>query len=92
MPRSRAVSRCGSGISRESSQDYGVCAPEILPSADPSLRLKNGCGQDDSMRNRKVDQAWVRSWNSSCQAIWIASSLPSFEALGSPAKSGNSVT
>ncbi len=27
-------------------------------------------------------QPWVRSWTSSCQAIWIASSLPSFEAFG----------
>jgi len=34
----------------------------------------------------------VRSWNSSCQAIWMASSLPSLDVLGSPVKSGSSVT
>src|SRR5882762_11563275 len=35
-------------------------------------------------------QVW-RSWNSSCQAIWMASSLPSLEVLGSPEKPGNAV-
>src|SRR3984893_8627919 len=32
-----------------------------------------------------------RSWNSSCQAIWMASSLDSLEAAGSPVKRGSSV-
>src|SRR6266852_623022 len=36
------------------------------------------------------DQPW-RSWNSSCQAIWMASSLASLEAAGSPEKPGSSV-
>src|SRR5260370_21953738 len=36
------------------------------------------------------DQPW-RSWNSSCQAIWMASSLDSLEAAGSPEKPGSSV-
>src|SRR5258707_13532222 len=40
--------------------------------------------------NSQAGQLW-RSWNSSCQAIWMASSLPSLEALGSPEKPGNSV-
>src|SRR5258706_16217647 len=40
--------------------------------------------------NCGAGQLW-RSWNSSCQAIWMASSLPSLEVLGSPEKPGNSV-
>src|SRR6266478_5913145 len=36
------------------------------------------------------DQPW-RSWNSSCQAIWMASSLASLEAAGSPEKPVSSV-
>jgi hypothetical protein len=38
-------------------------------------------------RERIAHQLW-RSWNSSCHAIWMASSFDSLEAAGSPEKPG----
>src|SRR6267143_834065 len=64
--------------------------PREVVCTEESFHMRKSPSRRGLRRGERTDHPW-RSRNSSCQAIWMASSLASLEAAGSPEKPGSSV-